>query len=89
MKWQTAWSLVKDIVLTGAGLALIILQVFAKQPSDVLLVTGLALTIPSVASRCAPGAAVAAVHGRAWAAVFLVVILAAWGVAVAAAGWPR
>ena len=51
MKWQTAWSLVKDIALTGTGLVMIILQVFAKQPSDVLLVTGLALTIPSVASH--------------------------------------
>lgn len=51
MKWETAWQLLKDIALTGTGLTLIILQVFTRQPSDVLLVTGLALTIPSVASH--------------------------------------
>ena len=51
MTWETAWQLVKDIALTGVGLALIISQIFTRQPSDVLLVTGLALTIPSVASH--------------------------------------
>jgi hypothetical protein len=51
VKWQTAWQLLKDIALTGTGLAMIISQIFARQPSDVLLVTGLALTIPSVASH--------------------------------------
>ena len=51
MKWETAWQLMKDIALTGTGLTLIILQVFTRQPSDVMLVTGLALTIPSVASH--------------------------------------
>ena len=49
--WQTAWQLLKDLLLTGTGLALIISQVFSHQPSDVLLVTGLALTIPSVATH--------------------------------------
>lgn len=53
MKWQTAWLLLKDIALTGTGLVIIILQVFAKQPSDVLLVAGLALTVPSAASHAA------------------------------------
>jgi hypothetical protein len=51
VKWLTAWQLIKDIALTGTGLLLIVLQVFSRQPSDVLLVTGLALTIPSVASH--------------------------------------
>ncbi|MGH3402017.1 MAG: hypothetical protein ACRDRJ_05770 [Streptosporangiaceae bacterium] len=51
MKWQTAWLLIKDIALTGTGLALVLSQVFARQPSDVLLVTGLALTVPSAASH--------------------------------------
>ena len=53
MTWETAWQLIKDIALTGVGLALIISQIFTRQPSDVLLVTGLALTIPSVASHAA------------------------------------
>lgn len=51
MKWQTTWLLGKDVLLTGTGLVLIISQIFARQPSDVLLVTGLALTVPSVASH--------------------------------------
>ena len=45
------WSLVKDIVLTGTGVALIISQMFASVPSDALLVTGLALTTPSIAGH--------------------------------------
>lgn len=45
------WSLVKDILLTGLGIALIMSQVFSRSPSDVLLVTGLALTVPSVAGH--------------------------------------
>lgn len=53
MKWQTAWQLVKDIALTGTGLVIIILQIFARTPSDVLLVVGLALTVPSAASHAA------------------------------------
>jgi hypothetical protein len=52
-QWQTAWQLAKDVLLTGTGLAVIILQIFAKQPSDVLLVAGLALTVPSAASHAA------------------------------------
>jgi hypothetical protein len=51
VKWATAWQLLKDILLTGTGLALIVSQILAKQPSDVLLVTGLALTVPSAASH--------------------------------------
>lgn len=53
MKWATAWQLAKDILLTGTGLVVIILQIFARQPSDVLLVVGLALTVPSAASHAA------------------------------------
>ena len=45
------WLLLKDIFLTGTGIALILSQVFAAAPSDVLLVTGLALTVPSVAAH--------------------------------------
>jgi hypothetical protein len=53
LKWQTAWQLAKDVLLTGTGLVIIILQIFARQPSDVLLVVGLALTVPSAASHAA------------------------------------
>lgn len=51
MKWQTAWQLLKDILLTGTGLVIIVVQIFAKTPSDVLLVVGLALTVPSATSH--------------------------------------
>ena len=53
MRWSTTWTLLKDILLTGTGLTIIILQIGAKTPSDVLLVVGLALTVPSAASHAA------------------------------------
>jgi hypothetical protein len=49
--WDTAWTAIKDILLTGTGMVLILSQVFSHTPSDVLLVTGLALTVPSVAAH--------------------------------------
>jgi hypothetical protein len=45
------WLLVKDIFLTGTGMALVLSQVFAATPSDILLATGLALTTPSVVAH--------------------------------------
>ena len=51
MHWRLTWDTAKDVLLTGTGLVLILSQVFARPPSDVLLVTGLALTVPSVASH--------------------------------------
>ena len=53
MKWATAWQLLKDIALTGTGLALIITQIWSKNPSGTLLVAGLALTVPSAATHAA------------------------------------
>ena len=48
---STSWTVIKDVLLTGTGMALVISQVFARTPSGVLLVTGLALTVPSVAGH--------------------------------------
>jgi len=45
------WFLVKDIFLTGTGMVLVLSQVFADNPSDVILAAGLALTVPSVAGH--------------------------------------
>jgi hypothetical protein len=45
------WLLLKDILLTGTGMTLVLSQVFSASPSDTLLVTGLALTVPSVAAH--------------------------------------
>jgi hypothetical protein len=49
--WDLIWSAAKDVLLTGTGMILIISQVFSSSPSDILLATGLALTVPSVASH--------------------------------------
>jgi len=45
---QVIWTLLKDVILTGTGVTLILSQMFAKVPSDALLVTGLALTAPTL-----------------------------------------
>jgi hypothetical protein len=51
-RWATRWwQLLRDILVTGTGLAVITSQLFSHRPSDVLLVTGLALTVPSAASH--------------------------------------
>lgn len=50
-RWELVWAAIKDIILTGTGVAVIISQMWSRTPSDVLLVTGLALTAPSVASH--------------------------------------
>lgn len=51
MNWSASWQVIKDVALTGTGVAVIVSQVFSPRPSDVLLVTGLALTVPSVAGH--------------------------------------
>lgn len=45
------WFLLRDVLVTGTGLGVIISQVFSQHPSGVLLGTGLALTVPSVAAH--------------------------------------
>lgn len=45
------WLLAKDVLLTGAGLVVIFSQVFAMHPSDALLGTGLAFTVPTIAEH--------------------------------------
>ena len=45
------WQILKDVLLTGTGLGLMWSQVFSAHPSGLLLGTGLALTVPSVADH--------------------------------------
>ena len=45
------WSLLKDILLTGTGVAVILSQMFVHAPSDAMLVTGLSLTVPTLADH--------------------------------------
>ena len=45
------WPLVRDVAVTGTGLAVIWRQVYSAHPSGLLLGTGLALTVPSVAAH--------------------------------------
>ena len=49
--WDLIWAAIKDVALTGTGIALILSQVWSDSPSDILLATGLALTVPSVAGH--------------------------------------
>jgi hypothetical protein len=50
-RWQTLYLVVKDLALTGTGVAVILSQVASAHPSDLLLGAGLALTVPSVAGH--------------------------------------
>lgn len=58
------WQLLKDILLTGTGMAVILSQVFSPHPSDVILAAGLALTVPSVAGHAGALLASSGKHGR-------------------------
>jgi hypothetical protein len=49
--WMKWWPLLRDIALTGTGMAVIVVQVFSKHPDGLLLGTALALTVPSVAEH--------------------------------------
>jgi hypothetical protein len=53
VKWLTLWQLVRDILLTGTGIALIVSQIGARDPSSELIVAGLALTVPAAATHAA------------------------------------
>ena len=47
-----AWALIRDILLTGVGLGIIVKQgFFTPHPRDVLLVVAMALTAPAVAEH--------------------------------------
>lgn len=46
-----AWQLLRDVLLTGTAVFILISQVFSKDPSDVLLAAALALTAPSAADH--------------------------------------
>ncbi|HVH81330.1 MAG TPA: hypothetical protein VM782_18160 [Stellaceae bacterium] len=45
------WLLLKDVALTGCGIALIVSQILAVHPDPALIVAGLALTVPSMATH--------------------------------------
>ena len=47
-QWSRWWPLLRDILLTGTGMGVIIVQVFSAHPNTPLLWTGLGLTAPSV-----------------------------------------
>jgi len=49
---MSRWLLLKDILLTGTGVTLVLSQILSSNPpSDVLLAAGLALTVPSIATH--------------------------------------
>lgn len=45
------WLLLKDILLTGTGIAVIGSQIVSQHPNGLLLGTGLALTVPTIADH--------------------------------------
>lgn len=45
------WVLLKDVLLTGTGVVIIYLQAFSLHPDGLVLGTGLALTVPSIAEH--------------------------------------
>jgi hypothetical protein len=47
------WQFVRDVLLTGTGLALIISQIETRAPSSALIMVGLALTVPAAATHVA------------------------------------
>ena len=48
---MSRWFLLKDILLTGTGVGLMLSQIFSAHPSGLLLGTALALTVPSIADH--------------------------------------
>jgi hypothetical protein len=50
---RATWEVVRDVLVTGTGLVIIWRQVLyaSLHPSGILLGTGLALTVPSVAAH--------------------------------------
>lgn len=51
VNWKTLWMGVKDVVLTGTGVAVIWVEALSAHPNGLALGTGLALTVPSVADH--------------------------------------
>ena len=51
MRWNMSWAIVRDlardVVLTGTGVTVILMQARSPHPSDIVLAAGLALTVPS------------------------------------------
>ena len=51
MAWTTLWPLIKDVIFTGTGVFAITFEVLSAHPNGLVLGTGLALTVPSVAEH--------------------------------------
>jgi hypothetical protein len=51
VRWTTLWPLIKDVVFTGTGVFAITWEVLSAHPNGLVLGTGLALTVPSVAEH--------------------------------------
>lgn len=45
--WETAWHLLRDVLMTSGGLTLIYLQAFSGHPSGVVIGAGLVLVAPA------------------------------------------
>jgi hypothetical protein len=45
------WQLIRDVILTGTAVFIIVTQVYSAHPDDPLLVVALALTTPALADH--------------------------------------
>jgi hypothetical protein len=49
VRWGTAaWAIIKDVVLTGTGVWILITQALSQHPSDPLLVVAMGLCAPAI-----------------------------------------
>ena len=49
MRWNAAaWAIIKDVLLTGTGVWILISQALSQHPSDALLVVAMGLCAPAI-----------------------------------------
>lgn len=52
MRWSILWQAARDVLVAVTGLAIIVYEAFvAAAPSDAILVVGMGMVVPSVASH--------------------------------------
>ena len=51
MRWTTAWAVIRDILLTGTGIFLVLKQAYSPHPDDAILAVAMGLTAPSAAGH--------------------------------------
>jgi hypothetical protein len=47
LRWNTAWTIVRDVLLTGTGIFLVLKQAYSLHPNDAILAVAMGFTAPS------------------------------------------